>query len=346
MEVQEETGFIVEPGGLIGVYATPFRDDRLVFLSAENVDTQEWQPDGEIAARAFFARHSLPEMRPRTRARLDDPFEGRRGVRRMSETAAYRPPDVAAAWGHPDVAESYRHRPHYPPQTFDILSGLIVDDSPAVLDLGCGTGFIARPLAPLVHRVDAVDISAAMIEEGKNLPGGDHPGITWIVGRAEDVALHPPYALATTGDSLHWMEWGVVLPRLVDALSPAGWLAILTTDGTIITEDQTVEEEVLHLIERYSTYWRPNLRLLEELKRHGLFHEQGRAETGATVLRQSVDDYVESFHARASLSWGRLTSDDAAAFDASLKQLMLDRVGATVEQAVRASIIWGKPSRP
>jgi SAM-dependent methyltransferase len=264
----------------------------------------------------------------------------------MSEPAAYRPPEVGASWGNRAVAASYRHRPSYPPQTFDLLAELITDDAPAVLDLGCGTGFITRPLAQRVQRVDAVDISAAMIEEGKRLPGGDHPGITWIVGRAEDVTLRPPYALVTTGDSLHWMQWGVVLPRLADALSAAGWLAILSADGTLVTEDPAVQQGILDLTERYSTYSRPGVRLLDELERQGLFREEGRTETEATVLSQSVDEYVEAFHARVSLSWGRMTLDDAATFDASLKQLILDRVGDPVLQSVRASVAWGKPLRP
>ena len=52
---------------------------------------------------------------------------------------------------------------------------MIADHPRTVLDLGCGTGYLARPLAPLVDRVDAIDISAAMIEEGKRLLGSDHP---------------------------------------------------------------------------------------------------------------------------------------------------------------------------
>ncbi|MBV9278962.1 MAG: class I SAM-dependent methyltransferase, partial [Chloroflexi bacterium] len=53
-------------------------------------------------------------------------------------------------------------------------------DPRVVLDAGCGTGDVARPLAPLVDRVDAVDISAGMIERGRRLPGGENPAITWI----------------------------------------------------------------------------------------------------------------------------------------------------------------------
>jgi hypothetical protein len=106
-----------------------------------------------------------------------------------------------------------------------------------------------------------------------------------------------------------------------------------------------LQQGLLDLIRRYTTYneWRPDFNLVAELERRGLFHEQGRTETKAVSFCQSVDEYVESFHARASLSWERMVPDDAAAFDAALRQLVLDRVGDTVEHAVHASIAWGKP---
>lgn len=263
----------------------------------------------------------------------------------MSEIPSFLRPEVAATFDDRAVAASYRHRPAYPPPVFDILMGLIVDDAPVVLDLGCGTGFLARPLAPLVHRVDAVDVSPTMIEEGRCLPAGDHPALNWVVGSAESVALHPPYALITAGDSLHWMDWDILLPRLAAALSPTGVLAILTVDGTITTADDSFRPALIDLIRRYSTLadWRPDFDLVTELTRRGLFREEGRTETDPVLLCQSVDDYIESFHARASLSWERMAPEDAAAFDAGLRRLVLDRVGDTVELAVVAGIVWGKP---
>ncbi|HZT97095.1 MAG TPA: hypothetical protein VFB34_09690 [Chloroflexota bacterium] len=47
---------------------------------------------------------------------------------------------------------------------------------------------------------------------------------------------------------------------------------------------------------------------------------------------------MESFPARASLSWARMEPDAAAAFDADPRRLILERVGDVVEQAVRAGI--------
>ncbi len=50
-------------------------------------------------------------------------------------------------------------------ERFDLLALLgLLDDELAVGDLGCGTGLLARSLAPFVRRVVAVDDSSAMLE--------------------------------------------------------------------------------------------------------------------------------------------------------------------------------------
>src|SRR5579871_5080470 len=92
----------------------------------------------------------------------------------------------AARFGDVSVVERYGLRLPYPPPIFDILASLVVDEPRAALDAGSGTGDIARPLSGMVERVDALDISAPMIARGKTLPGGDHGGLRWIHGRAED----------------------------------------------------------------------------------------------------------------------------------------------------------------
>src|SRR5690242_19367942 len=128
--------------------------------------------------------------------------------------------EYASIFQDTSVVAAYQHRPPYPAQTFEILAGLIPPTtSPrAVLDAGCGTGFVARPLARYVDRVDAADISAAMIAAGRSLPGGDDPRLRWFCGAIESVAVEPPYALIVAAASLHWMEWEIALPRF------AAWL--------------------------------------------------------------------------------------------------------------------------
>src|SRR5205823_2549716 len=124
------------------------------------------------------------------------------------------------------VARSYPRRPPYPQELFPALAGLIGHGVRKVLDLGTGTGAVARGLGGLVDRVDAVDISRPLLDVARSLPNGDHANIRWIHGSAEEAPLDPPYGLATAGSSLHWMDWEIVLPRVKAALQPGSYLAI------------------------------------------------------------------------------------------------------------------------
>ncbi len=128
------------------------------------------------------------------------------------------------------IIANYHHRPPYPAATFDLLASLAVDEPRAVLDVGCGLGDLARPLAARVERVDAIDFSPGMIERGRSLLGGDRPNLRWIVGAAEEAPLSPSYALITAGDSVHWFRWEIVFPRFASALTRSGSLAIVSRD--------------------------------------------------------------------------------------------------------------------
>ncbi|HKC92351.1 MAG TPA: class I SAM-dependent methyltransferase, partial [Candidatus Limnocylindria bacterium] len=99
---------------------------------------------------------------------------------------------LGAVWREPEVARVYRYRPAYPPPVFDILRRLIVEPR-TVLDAGCGTGSLTRHMTAFAARIDAVDQSAAMIDEARRLPGGSDPRINWIVAPAETAQLEPPY---------------------------------------------------------------------------------------------------------------------------------------------------------
>jgi SAM-dependent methyltransferase len=136
-------------------------------------------------------------------------------------------PQFASAFQDASVVQAYSKRPPYPNDLFPLLAGLIAGERPVVLDVGAGTGDIARPLARLVERVDAVDWSPQMIARGRELPGGDASRVRWIQGRAEEATLDPPYGLVTAGQSLHWLDWDMLMPRLRDALTPGGCVAII-----------------------------------------------------------------------------------------------------------------------
>jgi trans-aconitate methyltransferase len=118
---------------------------------------------------------------------------------------------VRAGFADQEIADAYPHRPPYPHDAIQLLVDLVKDTPRAVLDVGCGTRDLARWLAPHVEWVDAVDSSPAMLAKGRQLPGGGHPHLRWQHAAAETAVLAPRYALVTAGESLHWMDWPVVL---------------------------------------------------------------------------------------------------------------------------------------
>lgn len=102
-----------------------------------------------------------------------------------------------------------RYRPGYPPELVERLAAAAgLDGSGRLLDLGCGPGLLAVPLARYVEEVVAVDPEPEMLAE---LP----PSIRAVQGRAEEVdESWGTFRLATIGRAFHWMDGPVVLERL------------------------------------------------------------------------------------------------------------------------------------
>jgi SAM-dependent methyltransferase len=241
------------------------------------------------------------------------------------------------------VVAAYQHRPPYPPETFALLAALITTTPRAVLDVGCGRGEIARPLIDHADRIDAVDRSAAMIAAGRRLPGGDSPRLRWLHGRIEEAPLAPPYALVTAGASLHWMDWQIVLPRFGEVLTPGGCLAIVEARATPDPWSMLGE-----IVARYrtDTYRAAPRDLVAELAWRGLFEVVGDRNTAAVPLVQPIDDYIESYHARAGFSRERMGAARAAAFDAEARHRLLETFGAgSVPLQITARVVWGTPRR-
>jgi SAM-dependent methyltransferase len=251
--------------------------------------------------------------------------------------------ELAAIFAHPGVADAYQYRPPYPPEVFDVLEQLITDHPRDVLDIGAGEGALGRPLAARVDHVDALDISAAMVDAGRQRPGGRQPNLHWIVGAAEAVEHGGPYALVTAGASLHWMPWMRTLARLARVMTGNAFLAIVDHGHY----DVPWREELAGLIARHSRNpgHDPSFSLPDTLAAQGLLVIAGRATSEPMPFRQPVASYVEHFHSTATLAREWMTAEECAAFDLAVEQVV--RPYATdgiLDMDVVADLAWGRPT--
>jgi len=127
-----------------------------------------------------------------------------------------------------------RYRVPYPPELIaHIVSHFELDGTGRLLDLGCGPGTLALPLARYFESVLALDVNAEMIAQGQRLSTADN--VSWQVMQAEEISAElGTFRVVTCGSSFHWMDRDLVLARVREMLEPergialaggvAGWL--------------------------------------------------------------------------------------------------------------------------
>ena len=237
-----------------------------------------------------------------------------------------------------DVARAYRQRAPYPEETFTILEDLLATPR-SILDIGAGSGALARNMTRFAARVDAVDPSEALMTEGRLLPRGRDPMLRWIAGTAEEAPLAGPYGLITAGASIHWIDPTRAMPRFAAALAPGAKLAIVDMEDGVHPLP-----EMIDIIRRYSEveHHKELPDIVMDIEARGYFVRDGERRTAATLVRRSLDDYLEFLHSTSTLARVRL-GDRAEAFDADVRALFARRGMTEIEREYVANVIWGRP---
>ena len=87
-ETLEEIACDVRIEHLIGVYAKPYRDDLVLSFAAALIRGTPQPCLPEISEVSFFTRSGLPRnLAFNTRVRIDDAFDGHRGIVRVFDSA-------------------------------------------------------------------------------------------------------------------------------------------------------------------------------------------------------------------------------------------------------------------
>jgi SAM-dependent methyltransferase len=121
------------------------------------------------------------------------------------------------------------------------ISGLRQDD--AVLDLGCGPGFLAVAFAQYAGTVIGLDPEPAMLEAAAEYARETHAGVEFRLGSSYDLdQLTGIFQLVTMGRSFHWMDRAATLQALDRIVAPGGAVALFRDSHLEVPQNRWREE--------------------------------------------------------------------------------------------------------
>jgi SAM-dependent methyltransferase len=154
------------------------------------------------------------------------------------------------------TAQDYsRHRAGFPAAFFERLTAFEVGRvGQWVLDLGTGTGTVARGLAQRGCQVIGLDPSLALLGEAQGLDGQAEVTVEYVNGLAERLSFaSTTFEVITAGQCWHWFDRAKVAQEVWRLLVPGGKLVIAHFDWLPLPGNVVAATE--RLIEDYNPAW-------------------------------------------------------------------------------------------
>jgi 2-polyprenyl-3-methyl-5-hydroxy-6-metoxy-1,4-benzoquinol methylase len=228
-----------------------------------------------------------------------------------------------------EEAERYdRCRPRYPDVVIDALLG----PEPSrleVLDVGCGTGIAARPMAERGAKVLGVELAPRMAEIAHR------HGIDVEIGAFEEWnAAGRRFDRVTSGQAWHWLDMPAATAEAAALLRPKGSLCLIYNGGAHPDDLADALEEMYSTVVPHGT--------------HRLF--RGYGANRSTDVRDGLSPVRDAIAAvpdfgPATEQWYPWTQhyqrnewlellrskDDYGALEPNLRHRLLDAVGTTID---------------
>ncbi|MFP2933073.1 class I SAM-dependent methyltransferase [Pyxidicoccus sp. 3LG] len=227
-----------------------------------------------------------------------------------------------------------KHRAGFPDAFFlRLVRERLIHPGLRVVDLGTGTGTLARGLARHGCTVTAVDVSAPMLEVARRLATEEGLRIDFHQAPAEHTGLpSDAFDLMVAGQCWHWFDRPAAAREAARLLVPEGRLIIAHFDWLALPGN--VVEATEALVERFNP-GRPPAPHERFGRGFGIYPQWFRdvAEAGFTRLESFTFDVAvpythESWRGRVRANWkvgASLPADEVARFDAEHAALLAQR---------------------
>ncbi len=219
------------------------------------------------------------------------------------------------------------HRADFPTAGIDRMVALgIGTPGQRLLDLGCGTGTLARQFAARGCAVTGSDVDARMLAAGSSLAESADLDVSWRECPAEDTGLtSESFEAVTAAQCWHWFDGDAAAAEVRRLLVPGGRVAVCGFDWLPLPD--TVSGVTEQLIQAHNPSWK-----LGGIRNPGPAARGQLVGAGMEVVETFTFDVdvayaVDSWRRRISASAAVLDlgADQAAAFDAELAEVLADR---------------------
>jgi len=226
------------------------------------------------------------------------------------------------------TAEDYaRHRAGFPDAFFErVFNEEVVKVGDSLVDLGTGTGTLARGFALRGCNVIGLDISAQLLEQAKDLSEQAGLNIDFRFAKAEATGMpDDSFDVVSAGQCWHWFDRPAAAAEVKRILKPNGRAVIAHFDWLPLKDN--VVDATERLIQKYNPKWYETA-----ANGFGLYPQWLRdlGEAGFLNIQTfSFDMDVPYTHEawrgriRASAGVGASLSDvDVSKFDSELKSML------------------------
>ena len=152
-------------------------------------------------------------------------------------------------------ADYAAHRPGPPPRLYAMLAALGIGlPGQSLLDLGTGTGLLAREFARRGARVSASDIAAGQIAAAREEAAREDLDIDFRVAPAEACPFpDASFDVVTAAQCWMYFDWGRATAEVARVLKPGG--VLVTTHFSWLPEADALARSSEELVLRFNPAW-------------------------------------------------------------------------------------------